>query len=386
MHMLDGNLKALFPLAEEVAYLDTAAEGLPAPGCAEALRAYLRQKCRGALGLEHYLQTQLETERAVARLLGTAAQDVVLLANASEPLNLLANSIDWRPGDRVLVTDLEFPSSVLPWLRMKPLGVEVEVIPSDCGIVELEQFQSRITEHTRVVAVSQVSYKSGTQIWYLRDLAEATHRAGGILCVDATQALGRVPVSVEGVDFLVASGYKWLLGVHGLGVVYFAPALRQRLLPQTVGWYSVEDLFRPDRFERFSYKDGAGSLQPGMPNFPAIYALKTAVEFLLSIGVERINRELCPLVAELREGLQDLGASLLTPRDPRYASGIVAFADEQAASIGAALQSAGVVVWVGDGRVRASVHLYNDRADIRCCLAALQTILCGRNAGTLLQE
>lgn len=174
--MLDGNPKTHFPLAGELAYLDTAAEGLPAPGCEEGLRAYWREKCRGALGLEHYFQTQLETEHAVARMLGGQAEDVVLLANASEPLNLLANSMEWRPGDRVLVTDLEFPSGVLPWLRMKPLGVEVEVLPTENGEVELAQFQSRITEKRRVVLVSQVSYKSGTQIPFLRELAEVTDR------------------------------------------------------------------------------------------------------------------------------------------------------------------------------------------------------------------
>jgi selenocysteine lyase/cysteine desulfurase len=372
--ILDGNRKAPFPMAREVAYLDTAAEGLPAPGCEESLRAYWREKSRGALGLEHYFQTQLDTERAIARLLGTDTEDVVLLANASEPLNLLANSIDWRAGDRVLVTDLEFPSGVLPWLRMKPLGVEVEVLPTERGVVELAEFQSRITERTRVVMVSQVSYKSGTQIPFLRDLGEVTHRAGGILCVDATQALGRVPVSVRGVDFLVASAYKWLLGTHGLGVVYFAPALRKRLLPQTIGWWSVQDLFSPHRFERFSRRDGARSWQPGMPNFPAIYALKAGVEYLLHLGVERIDQELRPLMNELRHGLQDLGANLLTPCDPKYASGIVSFANEQAEAVGAALAQAGVLVWVGDGRVRASVHLYNDRADIRRCLDALRPI------------
>ncbi len=373
--MLNGNRKARFPLAQEVAYLDTAAEGLPPAGCEQALGAYLREKYRGTLGHERLFEAQLETEFLVARLLGTAAENVVLLANASEPLNLLANSIAWRPGDRVLVTDLEFPSNVLPWLRKKAVGVELEVLPTEHGTVDLEQFQSRITEKTRVVAVSLVSYKSGTRIPFLRELAQATHRVGGILCVDATQALGRVPVSVEGVDFLVASGYKWLLGMHGLGAVYFAPALREQLRPQTIGWYSVQDLFSPNRFERFLYSDSARCLQPGMPNFPAMYALKNGVEYLLSIGVERIDLELRPLVSELREGLQNLGASLLTPCDSKYASGIVAFASADPETIGASLQRAGVVVWVGDGRVRASVHVYNDRADVQRCLEELRTIL-----------
>ena len=373
--MLDGNLKADFPFTQELTYLDTAAEGLPTPECELALRGYLSQKRRGGLGHEHLFEMQRETERVAANLMGTEARNVVLLANASEPLNLLANAIDWRAGDRVLVCDLEFPSNVLPWLRMKPLGVELDVIPTEKGVVEFEQFRSRITEKTRVVAASQVSYKSGTHIWFLRELAEAVHRVGGILCVDATQALGRVPVSVDGVDFLVASGYKWLLGIHGLGVVYFAPDLRERLRPPTVGWWSVQDLFSPDRFERFSQADDARSLQPGMPNFPGIYALKTGIDYLQRIGVDRIHRELQPLVSELRNGIQDLGAKLLTPSDPKYASGIVSLVSDKSEAIGSALQRAGIFVWVGDGRVRASVHLYNDQSDIRHCLKSLEEIL-----------
>jgi len=373
--MRNDNWKARFPLAQEMAYLDTAAEGLPPTGCEQALGEYLREKNRGSLGDENLFQAQLETECIVARLLGTTADNVVLLANASEPLNLLANSIDWRPGDRVLVTDLEFPSNVLPWLQKRGLGVELDVIPTENGTVELQQFHSRITEKTRVVAVSHVSYKSGTQIPFLPELAGIAHEVGAILCVDATQALGRIPVSVEGIDFLVASGYKWLLGTHGLGVVYFAPSLHRRLSLQTVGWYSVQDLFSPNRFDRFLRKEGAGRLQPGMPNFPAMYTLRKGIEFLLSIGVERIHRELSPVVSELREGLRDLGTNLLTPCEAKYASGIVAFANSKAEAIGASLQRAGVVVWVGDGRVRASVHVYNDGNDVRRFLNALETIL-----------
>lgn len=369
--MTIGMNRAAFPRAREVAYLDTAAEGLPPEGCATALEEYLRAKRSGTPGRKRIHEMERETECAVARLLGTSAEHVALLANASEALNLLANSIEWRPGDRVLLTDLEFPSNVVAWLRLEELGVEVDVIPSERGVVSLEQFRERLNGRTRLVSVSQVSYKSGTQIPFLAELSAEAHRAGALFCIDATQALGRVPVSVEGVDFLVASSYKWLLGTHGLGVVYFSPRVQERLRPGTAGWYSVERLFRPDRFERFDYKSGARSLQAGMPNFPAIYALKAGVDYLLQFGVERIDRELRPLVSALRQGLDALGLDLLTPREARYQSGIVSFAHHSPEDLSAELERNGIIVWGGDGRVRVSVHLYNDRDDIRRCLEAL---------------
>jgi selenocysteine lyase/cysteine desulfurase len=113
----------------------------------------------------------------------------------------------------------------------------------------------------------------------------------------------------------------------------------------------------------------------GMPNFPGIYALKTGVDFLLQVGVENIDRGLRPLVARLRQGLADRGLELLTPPDPELASGIVSVATPNAREAGSLLDERGIHTWYGDGRVRASVHLYNDEEDIERYLAVLPEVL-----------
>lgn len=366
--------KSRFPRAREVAYLDTAAEGLPLADAEKALASYYRDKSMGTPGRRRLYEMETQARDAAARLLGTPAENVVLLSSASEGLNLLANSICWRPGDEVLITDLEFPSNVLAWLRLRDRGVRVRVIPSEAGVVSYEQFVSQMNPATRLVSVSQVSYKTGAQVPFLSELAREAHRVGAVFSLDATQALGRVPVSVDGIDYLVASSYKWLLGVHGLGVVYLSPELRERVVPGTLGWYSVQNIFTPDRFERYEYKPGARRLASGMPNFPAMYALRESIEFLLEIGPERLEASLGPLVKKVRDGLQELGLELLTPPEPQFASGIVAFAHSQAARVGSLLEEEGVVVWAGDGRVRASVHLYNDEADITRYLSVLKSL------------
>jgi cysteine desulfurase / selenocysteine lyase len=368
-------MKQLFPLTREVTYLDTAAEGLPPLACEAALAEYWRAKSRGTPGRAHLYERQRETEEAAAKLLNTSADNIVLLANASEALNILANSIDWKPADEVLISDLEFPSNVLVWLRLKELGVRLIVIPTSGGAIRLEDWTSRLSQRTRMVSVSQVSYKTGTQIPFMSELAEEAHRAGALFCVDATQALGRVPVSLRGVDYLVASTYKWLLGSHGLGVVYMSPEMRDRLHPRTAGWYSVESLFYPKRFETFTPKRSAGQLQSGMPNFPGIFALKAGLDFLLSIGVERVDADLRPLVKTLRDGLQEQGLTLLTPACSEFASGIVSFECEDPAAIAARLAEERVVVWGGDGRIRVSIHAYNDPADIVRCLEAIRRLI-----------
>jgi selenocysteine lyase/cysteine desulfurase len=187
-----------------------------------------------------------------------------------------------------------------------------------------------------------------------------------------------VRAPLEGVDFLVASSYKWLLGSHGLGVVYASDELIDRLRPATAGWYGVREIFAPDRFERFAYKEGAARFAAGMPNFPAIYAARAGLRCLLEAGVERVEKELRPLVGSLREGLADLGLELLTLPEPEFASGIVSFRHNDPEALGAALGREGIVVWAGDGRVRASIHLYNSTSDVSHFLAVMKSLRGGQ--------
>jgi cysteine desulfurase/selenocysteine lyase len=368
-------LKERFSRARQVVYLDTAAEGLPLDTAKQALVHYFQDKSLGTPGRRCLFARELEVVEAAARLLGTDHENVALVAHASEGLNILANSLSWSSGDEILVCDLEFPSNVLPWLRLRELGVTLRVVPSESGVIPYERLASQIHSRTKLVSISAVSYRTGTRIPYLAELARIAKDAGAVFAVDATQALGRIPISLEGVDYLVASSYKWLLGIHGLGVVYLAPEFGERLVPRSVGWYSVDDIFTKDRFQTFRFKRGAARLETGMPNFPAMYALRESLELLNAIGVDRIERELRPLVQQLRNGLEQLGVDLLTPADPELASGIVSFAHPRAEEIGTALERAGVIVWSGDGRVRASVHLYNNSADIARFLTHLEPIL-----------
>lgn len=356
------------------AYLDTAAEGLPLQNSGKALSEYFADKSSGSPGRTRMFQAENETVRSAATLLGTSERDVAFMGNATDALNLLGNSMRWRPGDEILITDLEFSSNVVCWLRLREQGVKVEVIRSDFGVIELEQFTSRLSPATRLVSVSQVSYKTGTQFPYLLELSKEVHRVGAVFVVDATQALGRVPVTVEGVDFLVASSYKWLLGVHGLGLVYCAPQLLAELTPGAAGWYSVTDVFAPDRFERFALQDGAARFTGGMPNFPSLYVMRDSLRFLMQTSIGQIDLHLKPLVKKLREGLVSLGLQVLTPPDEAYASGIVSFSHDAPEDLGRALQEKGVIVWAGDGRVRASLHLYNDEDDVNMLLTTLEEI------------
>jgi selenocysteine lyase/cysteine desulfurase len=366
-------LKERFERATQVAYLDTAAEGLPVPACQDGFLEYCRTKMRGTPGRREFHAVEAETIGLAAELLGTNPTNVALVSSASAAVNILATSIHWKPRDQVILSDLEFPSNILPWLRLKHSGVEIVVVKSDGGALRWDDFANVISPRTRLVSLSLVSYKTGAYLPFIPKLSAAARQMGATLAVDATQALGRCPVSLEGVDYLFSSTFKWLLGPHGLGIVYVDPDFRKKLNPAGVGWYSVKDAFSAVRSETYDLKDGAGCLSPGMPNFPSIYGLRQSLRFLLQVGVAGIHRELKPLVEQLRQGLAALGLDMLTPSEAEYASGIVSFSHPKAEQIGASLEDKGIVVWSGDGRVRASVHLYNDLSDIQEYLQLLES-------------
>ena len=154
--------RKMFPHAAEVTYLDTAAEGLvPHPLCEDAFHEYCSAKSQGTPGRSAHFAAEKDARDLAARLLATDSANVGFAASASDALALLGTSLDWKSGDHVITTELEFPSNVLPWLRAKQLGVNLTIVPASNGSLDWRTIVEQLTAKTRVVALSLVSYKTG---------------------------------------------------------------------------------------------------------------------------------------------------------------------------------------------------------------------------------
>ena len=142
---------------------------------------------------------------------------------------------------------------MLPWIQMKEHGVEVRLVRSRDWQFTPEEVAEQIDGRTRLVAVSHVSYLSGLRL-DLGPIARAAHANGALMLADVTQSLGVVPVEVGEYDFAVASTYKWLLGIHGGGLLFWNRARVPDFAPGAVGWFSVENFLSEDRFEKINWK------------------------------------------------------------------------------------------------------------------------------------
>jgi selenocysteine lyase/cysteine desulfurase len=182
--------------------------------------------------------------------------------------------------------------------------------------------------------------------------------------VDVTQALGRIPLNLTGADLIVSSTHKWILSTHGVGLVG-VPAIRapEWTVPAG-GWFNLEDAFGPDRFERAVSKPGAAGFSVGMPNYPAVYATRAALEYIRRVGVAAIDRIARPLVLACLDELRRLPVELLTPLDPDHLAGILAFRHPAAERIHEHLHRSGVHVMSHAGRLRVAIHGYNTAGDV----------------------
>jgi selenocysteine lyase/cysteine desulfurase len=361
-----------FPTLSGITYLNTAAESIPPRCTGEAIEAYWHDKLRGMKGRDGHF-AQVEACREVsARMLGLQTGEVSFCSCSSEAYNLLASALQLGAGDEVVVTDLDFPAGVTPWLRAAEAPV-LRVWKAAEGALDAAQLAPLLNERTRLVQVSLVSFYNGHRIEW-RPFRDTVRRLApnALISVDITQALGRVVLDCDGADILISSTHKWTLGIHGGCIIGIPAAGASRLTTHAGGWLHLQNAFDADRFERAVPKTGAASFSVGMPNFVALYALNASLRHLENVGVAKIAAHADPLVTEAEAGLRDLGVK---PMCRWNGTGILAFQHERSTELHAALEREDIHVMHNAGRIRIAVHGYNTPEDIGQLLRVLHTLL-----------
>jgi selenocysteine lyase/cysteine desulfurase len=361
--------KTAFIGIEHVAHLATGGEAPVLRANLAAATQFLLDKGDGMPGRERFFTTANRARAALAVRLGGRPEEIAFLSSASEGLHVASEGIDWRPGDNVVVGQSEFPSVLLAWQRLRPRGVDVRAVGRE-AVVTHDEIAAAVDQRTRAIAVSHVGYLTGARhdLGRLRSVAD---RVGARLVVDASHALGVVPVDGALCDVVVACCYKWLLAVHGVGVFYVNSRRWPDLAAPWVGWHSThrEDDWR--RRTEYRMREDGSRFEAGNPPFLPVYVLDSALRTLASLDPRAVEAHVLALGGILRAGLVKLGLPVLTPEAPEERAGNIVFATDRCMDVERALRAAGVLVWAGDGRVRLSVHAYNDEADVARALAAL---------------
>jgi len=363
-----------FAVLDGMAYLNSAAEGIPPPAVGEALNQYFTDKRRGMAGRTAHAAQWDAAKALTAEFYGLSPGEVSICSCSSEAYNLAAMALHLKDGDEVVVNDLDFPAGATPWLQPS-CPASARVWRHKGGALRVEDLVPLLTAKTRLVTVSLVSFFNGFRITLPEVVAAVRKHSSALLAVDVTQALGRIPLDLAGADLIVSSTHKWILASHGGGLVGVPAARAAEWTVPAGGWFNLEDPFGANRFDKAVSKPGAASFTVGMPNYPAVYAIRAGLDYIRGVGVAKIDAAARPLVLSCLAELRKLPVEMLTPNEPEHIAGILAFRHPNAEAIHQRLLAANVHVMSQAGRMRVAIHGYTTAEDIERFLNTLKAAL-----------
>jgi selenocysteine lyase/cysteine desulfurase len=367
-------IRGRFPIFEHTTYVNSCSQGALSQDVRRAYEEYLDGWDEHGAEWEHWVERAEAARAAFAGLVGADAAEVAVTTSVSQAVSALVSALPLeRDRTRIVISEFEFPTVGQIAHAQELRGAEVvHVRPDADGRIPLERFAEAIDERTALVCCTAISYRTG----YRLDVAEVARlaRERGALCLaDSYQAAGAVPLDVGelGVDFLTAGTVKYLLASAGLGFMFVRRGLHERLLPTQTGWFADEDIFRMD-ISDYSPAGDARRFDSGTPPVPNIYAGLAGMGIVQGVGVAAIEEHVRGLVDRLLGGLDELGATVATPRGDGEHGPLVCVVSRDAPALVGALREGGIVTSERDSSVRISLHLYNVEADVDRVLDALR--------------
>ena len=372
--------RRLFPGVSEGIYMDVASRGLIPTVGRIAIEKALDARIRGTTDKAELFETIERVRGRYARLINAAPDEIAFTKNVSDGINAVASAIDWKPGDNVIVCpSLEHPTNIYPWINQKRrCGVEVRMIDDDRGHMPVEKMIAAISNRTRVVTASLVSFAPGFKT-DIAKLGAACRHAGVLSVVDGAQGIGIVHLDMDRtpIDVLSVSTQKGLCAFYGLGFLYVRRAQAERLSPAYLSRFGVDigDAHEAAAdLENYSLMPAARRFEVGNYNYLGAIAVEPSLEILGKIGTETIQRHVSTLTHDMVQKLLNAGIPVYGGPPGPHLVHIVALGsrikpdhDENDTEINALariLRNAGVRFSVRHGMIRLSLHLYNNQDDV----------------------
>ena len=370
-----------FPILDRTTYLISNSLGAMPRGVYDEMRAYADAWAeRGVRAWEEgWWEMAVDVGDKIAPLIGAKAGEISLHQNVTLTQAVISSCFDFRgPRNKVVMTDLEFPSIQYFYHELQRQGARVDLVPSTDPVrIDLDKFLAAIDETTLLVPISLVLFRSA-YIVDARAIIERAHRVGAHVILDAFQATGAIPVDVRalGADFAVGGVLKWLCGGPGVAYLYVREDLRAKLRPAVTGWLAHR---RPFGFETGAIdpRDDSFRYLNGTPHIPALYACQPALDILNQAGIAAIRAKSIRMTTLLLQGAQSRGWRINTPENSAERAGTVSIDCPHAYEVCRELLAREILVdYRPKAGVRLSPHFYNREHECEFALAQMDDILC----------
>jgi len=375
-----------FPILEKKAgYLISNSLGAMPRRVYDQLKAYAdRWAEEGVVAWHTWMPMVPQTAGMLEQLLNAPAGTMTLHQNVATLTSVVISAMDFGgKRNKVVTTDMNFPSVTYNWFAQADRGARIEVVKSrDGGLnVETEDLIRAIDDSTLVVALDLVLFRS-SGLLEIQPIIEAAHRHGAMVVLDCYQATGAVEIDVQAlkVDFLVGGSVKWLCGGPGAAYLYVREDLIPKLKPRMTGWFSDKHPF-DFRFGEVDYAEDAHRFMGGTPSVPTLYQAQAGYEILLQVGVKAIREKSLRQTQLLMDLADEQGLTVRTPRQPHRRGNTVCMDFEGSQDACDRLIQRGFVVDHRPGAgIRVSPHFYNSDEECRAIMEELKNL---RASGTL---
>lgn len=338
--------------------MDHASGGVIPLPVARAIENFSRDLLReGDFAWPKWLAMCETVRRKIAAWIHADPSEIAFVTSSSQGMNFIAELL--ADQGKVLTNESEFPTSTLPWLWRK---TPVIFQKPEQAQISLTKLKSQLTPDVRTIVTSFVQYATG----FRQDLnALGKMKGDRYLVVNATQGFGAFPIDVKksNTDFLCSNSYKWLLAGYGGGILFIKKKWLQKFKPLSVGWRSMREPERMDN-QKLDLRQDAARYEWGCPSFSSIFAMGAAVDYLSSIGIEKIAARILSLTAFAVQELKKRGFEVLTPEEESNRGGIVVFKTSNPFKVWQRCIQKKIFISVRGPGLRLAPHFYNTFEEI----------------------
>jgi selenocysteine lyase/cysteine desulfurase len=367
---------------EEATYLNVAEQApLPRVSIRAVQTALEWKKFPHTIPSGAYFDLPNRVRASIAKLIGARPEEIALTTGASGGMAAVANGLDWKADDEVLIAKGEFPAQLATWKPLEEQGkLRVKMITPRERFITADDFIAAMSAKTRMVSASLVRFDDGSLLDAAR-VARACHERGALLLLDASQCTGAMPMDVAALDadFMVAAAYKWLLGPYGTGFFWARSEQIGKMRTGPFYWMALDGA---EDFHSLSLlvdeaKPARGARRWDAPETASYFnlsALDASLEFLLKAGIEMIAAHNRGLIEQMYERLPRDRCVAASPRDATRRGPYGCFAartPEKTAALYAKLRKNNVIVSLREGNLRISPHLFNSERDIDKLIATV---------------
>ena len=324
-----------------------------------------------------YSGTKRRIKEILAGLLGCQPNELALIHNTAEGMNFISQGLSLKPTDEIILLENEYPSNIYPWRHWGKKGVKIFSTPMEASPTAFTRaLRQMVTDKTRVISLSAVHWCTGMPL-PIDQIGMLCRERRIDFVVDGAQGVGiqRIDLKKTNIDYMAFPAWKWLMGPLGLGVLYVSESKLDSLQPTFVGPDSVvhSESYLPYKSE---LKPGADRFSFSTASINDLVHFQAALEFLESIGFERVRKRLFKLSEHLVKGLRQIGFHVLADEFPEHPSGIVVGENPRISSdlIFSHLKKNDIVAAKRLGSIRFSPHIYISHEQIDKVIRTLSQI------------